>query len=69
MMRARARLAGSIFPMRPPADDLSRPCRSRNRPAALLRCLGVAGGSHILANPQAARVENQGEPKLRKCGI
>lgn len=58
MMRARARLAYSICPIRPRADDLLHPCRSRNRPTDHLLCPGAAGGSHTLANPRAAQGEH-----------
>ena len=65
MMRARARLADSTCPIRPRADDLLHPCRSRNRPTDHLPCPGVAGGSHTLANPRAA----QGEHTINGPGI
>lgn len=58
MMRACARLADSICPIRPRADDLLHPCRSRNRPTDHLPCPEAAGGSHTLANPRAAQREH-----------
>ncbi len=65
-MRASVRRAASACLTCPLADALSRPCKSRSRPAGLLLYLGAAGDSRIPANPQAAFVGGQNKVRRRE---